>query len=264
MPALTLLRCSYPFASCHTISYPHLTTPVRLETKLWSWYHSVDEELDVMLEMGTETMKFALEEKIRFEQGNSGMSFEWAIHDLRSATANTNDTRRDDQKDSCTINARNQSTITSSIHKSLEINNTLPDVPMTNWGCQLARFWLGTRWRNTVGANQGLSQTKPVGVDPQKPSVASEPRRLRIFSKTRNLQPQRRNRGFQWSNSLLEYPPSHWSSVRSLRISEMITKAVANLPERNFHAGAIASKCVPVCHWRCSGWKSIHSGDCLI
>ena len=37
--------------------------------------HGVDKEVDDMFEMGAETMKLPMEEKMRFEQGDEGMSF---------------------------------------------------------------------------------------------------------------------------------------------------------------------------------------------
>ncbi|KAI0049475.1 Clavaminate synthase-like protein [Auriscalpium vulgare] len=47
-------------------------------TELGFWYlknHGADEEVDAMFEMGAETMALSLEEKMLFEQGDSGVSF---------------------------------------------------------------------------------------------------------------------------------------------------------------------------------------------
>ncbi|KAJ3540348.1 hypothetical protein NM688_g6239 [Phlebia brevispora] len=47
-------------------------------TKLGFWYlknHGVDKEVDDMFEMGAETMRLPLDEKMRFEQGDEGVSF---------------------------------------------------------------------------------------------------------------------------------------------------------------------------------------------
>ena len=37
--------------------------------------HGADAEVDAMFDMGAETMKLLLEEKMKFEQGDGGMSF---------------------------------------------------------------------------------------------------------------------------------------------------------------------------------------------
>jgi hypothetical protein len=37
--------------------------------------HGVDEEVNAMFEMGEETMQLPMEEKMKFEQGDGGMSF---------------------------------------------------------------------------------------------------------------------------------------------------------------------------------------------
>jgi hypothetical protein len=37
--------------------------------------HGVDYEVNEMFDMGAETMALPLEEKLKFEQGNDGMSF---------------------------------------------------------------------------------------------------------------------------------------------------------------------------------------------
>lgn len=57
-------QCTYP-----NILVPGLTSPSSLKN------HGVDSEADQMFEMGAETMKLPLEEKMKFEQGDSGLSF---------------------------------------------------------------------------------------------------------------------------------------------------------------------------------------------
>ena len=37
--------------------------------------HGADAEVDAMFDMGEETMKLPLEEKMKYEQGDGGMSF---------------------------------------------------------------------------------------------------------------------------------------------------------------------------------------------
>jgi hypothetical protein len=41
--------------------------------------HGVDFEVNEMFDMGVETMQLPVEEKMKFEQGNDGMSFGSAI-----------------------------------------------------------------------------------------------------------------------------------------------------------------------------------------
>ncbi|RDB30721.1 hypothetical protein Hypma_005943 [Hypsizygus marmoreus] len=116
-------------------------------TKLGFWYlknHGVDEEANGMFEMGAETMELPMEEKMKYEQGDDGMSFGY-----KAAGANAVDaTGKKDAvefinvaKDDAlawpkqarraypsTVNARMESTITPFIKKSLDINNTLLEV----------------------------------------------------------------------------------------------------------------------------------------
>lgn len=40
--------------------------------------HDADELVDAMFDMGEETMRLPIEEKMRFEQGDDGMSFGYA------------------------------------------------------------------------------------------------------------------------------------------------------------------------------------------
>ncbi|KAF8079383.1 Clavaminate synthase-like protein [Lyophyllum atratum] len=116
-------------------------------TKLGFWYlmnHGVDEEVAGMFDMGAETMALPLEEKMKFEQGDDGMSFGY-----KAAGANAVDaTGRLDtvefinvSKDDALayprearraypapVNTRMGTTITPFVRQSLGINNTLLDV----------------------------------------------------------------------------------------------------------------------------------------
>lgn len=50
-------------------------------TKLGFWYlknHGVDDEVNEMFEMGKESMRLSLEEKMKYEQGDEGSSFGYA------------------------------------------------------------------------------------------------------------------------------------------------------------------------------------------
>jgi len=116
-------------------------------TELGFWYlsnHGVNQEANEMFRMGEETMMLPLEEKMKFEQGDDGMSFGY-----KAAGANATDeagsldtvefiniakddafawpkqARRDYPS---TVAARMESTIQPFVRKSLEVNNTLLEI----------------------------------------------------------------------------------------------------------------------------------------
>ncbi|TBU22663.1 Clavaminate synthase-like protein [Dichomitus squalens] len=116
-------------------------------TELGFWYlknHGVDEDANEMFEMGAETMRLSLEEKMKYEQGDEGSSFGY-----KAAGANATDENgaldtvefinvaKDDalawpgkvhREYPSTVNARMESTIKPFVQKSLEVNYTLLDV----------------------------------------------------------------------------------------------------------------------------------------
>jgi len=113
-------------------------------TKLGFWYlknHGVDEEVHKMFEMGAETMALPMEEKMKYEQGDEGMSFGYKAAGANAVDATgTLDTAqfiniaKDDalawpakaRRDyPSTVNARMPTTITPFVEKSLAVNNTL-------------------------------------------------------------------------------------------------------------------------------------------
>ncbi|KAG5335519.1 hypothetical protein C0989_001181, partial [Termitomyces sp. Mn162] len=154
--------------------------------------HGVDEEVDGMFEMGAETMKLPLEEKMRFEQGDSGMSFGY-----KAAGANAVDaTGRLDTvefiniaKDDAlawpkqarraypsTVNARMQSTITPFVRKSLEINNTLLDVLNDRLGLPAGTLLAKHPMEEYSGCEARVIRNPPVGqasVDPERLAIGS-------------------------------------------------------------------------------------------
>ncbi|KAH9918577.1 Clavaminate synthase-like protein [Epithele typhae] len=119
----------------------------KASTELGFWYlknHGVDPEVDEMFEMGAETMRLPLEEKMQYEQGDEGMSFGY-----KAAGANaTNETgaldtvefinvAKDDalawparvhREYPSTVNARMESTIRPFVRKSLAVNMTLLNI----------------------------------------------------------------------------------------------------------------------------------------
>ena len=126
--------------------------------------HGVDDEVDLMFEMGAETMKLPLDEKMKFEQGDEGMSFGQAcsraiynrhpntdlrIHRYKALGANATDEtgsldnvefiniakddvlawpRRVRRDYPATVYSRMESTIIPFVRKSLAINQTFLDV----------------------------------------------------------------------------------------------------------------------------------------
>ncbi|OSD01897.1 Clavaminate synthase-like protein [Trametes coccinea BRFM310] len=116
-------------------------------TELGFWYlknHGVDEEVNQMFEMGAETMNLPLEEKMKYEQGDSGSSFGYKAAGANATDENgTLDTvefinvAKDDalawpnkvHRDyPPTVNARMDSTIKPFVQKSLAVNYTLLEV----------------------------------------------------------------------------------------------------------------------------------------
>ncbi|TCD62168.1 hypothetical protein EIP91_007274 [Steccherinum ochraceum] len=116
-------------------------------TELGFWYlknHGVDVEVAHMFDMGAETMALPLEEKMKFEQGDDGMS-----HGYKAAGANATDASgvkdtvefinisQDDvlaypefvhRTYPYTVNARMQNTIIPFVTKSVAVNETILSV----------------------------------------------------------------------------------------------------------------------------------------
>ncbi|KAF8638394.1 hypothetical protein AX17_002237 [Amanita inopinata Kibby_2008] len=116
-------------------------------TKLGFWYlknHGADEAVTGMFDMGAEMMALPMEEKMKFEQGDAGMSFGYKAAGANAvdktgeldtvefinvakddALAWPNKARREYPQP---VNARMESTITPFVRKSMEVNNTLLEV----------------------------------------------------------------------------------------------------------------------------------------
>ncbi|OCH93691.1 Clavaminate synthase-like protein [Obba rivulosa] len=112
--------------------------------ELGFWYlknHGADEEVDGMFDMGLETMRLPLQEKMKFEQGDGGLSFGYKA--AGASTIDEKGTRDANEflniaKDDVfawpavarrtypeTVNARMTSTIGPFIRKAVEVNTTL-------------------------------------------------------------------------------------------------------------------------------------------
>jgi len=124
-----------------------INTLWKAATELGFWYlknHGADEEVAGMFQMGAETMALPLEEKMKFEQGDEGMSAGY-----KAAGANATDATgaldtvefinisKDDvlawprvahRTYPSTVNARMDSTIVPFVRKSLAINETIIDI----------------------------------------------------------------------------------------------------------------------------------------
>ncbi|OBZ65453.1 hypothetical protein A0H81_14575 [Grifola frondosa] len=119
----------------------------RAATELGFWYlknHGADNEADEMFELGAETMRLPLEEKMKYEEGDDGFSFGYRASGVRAVDEkSTNDTTefinvsKDDalawpkqahRSYPSTVNARMESTVIPFVQKALAINQLLIDV----------------------------------------------------------------------------------------------------------------------------------------
>ncbi|KAK0207260.1 hypothetical protein IW262DRAFT_1324452 [Armillaria fumosa] len=115
--------------------------------KLGFWYlknHGAEEEASRMFEMGEETMRLPLEEKMKYEQGDDGRSFGYKAAGSSAVDASgQQDTMEfiNVSKDDAlaypsvvhrtypsTVNARMESTITPFVAKSVEVNDTILEI----------------------------------------------------------------------------------------------------------------------------------------
>ncbi|KAI0773524.1 Clavaminate synthase-like protein [Fomes fomentarius] len=116
-------------------------------TELGFWYlknHGVDEEAYGMFDMGAETMALPLEEKIKFEQGDDGLSFGYkapgmTVLDETGTKDNTEfiNIAKDDafvwptvarRTYPSAVNARMEDTVVPFVRKSAAINDTILEI----------------------------------------------------------------------------------------------------------------------------------------
>ncbi|KAI9059090.1 Clavaminate synthase-like protein [Trametes sanguinea] len=116
-------------------------------TELGFWYlknHGADEAVDRMFEMGAETMDLPYEEKMRFEQGDSGFSFGYkapgaTVTDETGAldTVEFMNIAKDDaiawpsvarRSYPSTVNAHMDDAVIPFIRRSIEVNDTLLEI----------------------------------------------------------------------------------------------------------------------------------------
>ncbi|OCH93542.1 Clavaminate synthase-like protein [Obba rivulosa] len=113
-------------------------------TELGFWYlsnHGAEEEVDGMFDMGAETMDLPLEEKMKFEQGDDGLSFGYKARGASATDEYGNldtvefiNVAKDDalawprqvhRAYPSTVNAKMENVIKPFVQKSVEVNTTL-------------------------------------------------------------------------------------------------------------------------------------------
>jgi len=116
-------------------------------TELGFWYlknHGVDDEVGEMFDMGAETMSLPLDEKMKFEQGDDGMSFGYKAPGANATdetgskdTVEFINVSQDDalawpkpvhRTYPSTVNVRMESTIVPFVRKSAEVNRTIMEI----------------------------------------------------------------------------------------------------------------------------------------
>ncbi|KAG6906669.1 hypothetical protein DXG01_012697 [Tephrocybe rancida] len=161
-------------------------------TKLGFWYlknHGVDDEVTGMFDMGAKTMSLPIEEKMKFEQGNEGMSFGY-----KSAGANAVDAsgKKDAvefinvAKDDAlawpgqvhrsyppSVNDRMESTVTPFIRKSVEVNNLLLGVLNAKLGLPAGTLLEKHRIEEPSGSESRVTRTPPVRSTSIDPAIGS-------------------------------------------------------------------------------------------
>ncbi|TFK67499.1 Clavaminate synthase-like protein [Pluteus cervinus] len=160
-------------------------------TKLGFWYlknHGADEEVNGMFDMGEETMSLPLEEKMKFEQGDSGRSFGYKAPGANAIDASgTLDTieliniSKDDvlsyptptnRTYPTTVNARMGNTLLPFVQKSVQVNNTILEVFNDKLGLPkgalLARHHDGERSGSEARVIRNLKRGVLVKADEEK------------------------------------------------------------------------------------------------
>ncbi|KAI0048074.1 Clavaminate synthase-like protein [Auriscalpium vulgare] len=142
VPTSTLLVIDY--AKIKAGDPEEIDTLWTAATELGFWYlknHGAEEEVDGMFDMGAETMALPSEEKMKFEQGNDGLSFGYkyagsymADHEGTPDTSEFINVARDDalgwptvrhRTYPSTVNARMESTVRPFIRKAVDVTTVL-------------------------------------------------------------------------------------------------------------------------------------------
>lgn len=161
-------------------------------TKLGFWYlknHGVSAEVNGMFDTGSETLALPIEEKMKFEQGDDGVSFGY-----KSIGANAVDaTGKKDAvefiniaKDDVlawpkqvhraypeTVNAHMASTLSSFTRKSLDINNVLLEILNEKLGLPVGALLEKHRIDEHSGSVSRITRSPPIKADSASPTLGS-------------------------------------------------------------------------------------------
>ncbi|KAF8079405.1 hypothetical protein FPV67DRAFT_1468866 [Lyophyllum atratum] len=161
-------------------------------TKLGFWYlknHGADDEVDGMFTAGAETMALPTEEKMKFEQGDGGVSFGYKSMGANAVDASgTKDAvefinvAKDDalawprqvhRAYPSSINARMASTVSPFVRKSLDINIVLLEVLNEKLGLPSGALLAKHRIDEHSGSEARVTRTPPSKADPDSPALGS-------------------------------------------------------------------------------------------
>ncbi|KAI0718464.1 Clavaminate synthase-like protein [Fomitopsis betulina] len=163
-------------------------------TTLGFWYmnnHGVDELVNAMFDMGEETMRLPFEEKMRFEQGDDGMSFGYkaaganAVDDTGALdTVEFINISQDDalawpkpvhRTYPSTVNARMEHTIRPFIQLSAEVNCTLMEILGKKLGFKEGRLTELHRLDETSGSETRCIRNppRPGGISEEKAALGA-------------------------------------------------------------------------------------------
>ncbi|KAG6906670.1 hypothetical protein DXG01_012698 [Tephrocybe rancida] len=165
-------------------------------TKLGFWYlknHGVDDEVTGMFDMGAETMSLPIEEKMKFEQGNEGMSFgfdssrtspqvQTLLMRVERKMPSSSNVAKDDalawpgqvhRSYPPSVNDRMGSTVTPFIRKSVEVNNLLLGVLNAKLGLPAGTLLEKHRIEEPSGSESRVTRTPPVRSTSIDPAIGS-------------------------------------------------------------------------------------------
>ncbi|KAG6829272.1 hypothetical protein H0H92_005092 [Tricholoma furcatifolium] len=166
-------------------------------TKLGFWYlknHGVDDEANKMFDMGAKMMQLPMEEKLKFEQGDDGMSFGYKAAGANAVDASGRldtvefiNVAKDDalawpeqarRAYPSVVNEHMESAISPFVRKSLEINNALLDVLNDRLGLPPGTLLAKHPLDEFSGSEARVIRNPPVSLD------SADPKRLAIGSHT--------------------------------------------------------------------------------
>jgi len=161
-------------------------------TKLGFWYlknHGADDEVNGMFDTGAETMALPLEEKLKYEQGDEGMSFGYKAAGANAVDATgMKDTieflniAKDDalawpnqarRSYPSTVNARMDSTVRPFVNKSLEVNNAILGIFNNKLGLPPGSLLEKHAREELSGSEARITRNPPILNEPTKQAIGS-------------------------------------------------------------------------------------------